>query len=30
MKILPSDPCTDDEFLRRVYLDLTGLPPSSD
>ncbi|NIP97195.1 MAG: DUF1549 domain-containing protein, partial [Akkermansiaceae bacterium] len=27
MKILPSDLCTDDEFLRRVYLDLTGLPP---
>lgn len=28
MKILPSDLCTDTEFLRRVYLDLTGLPPS--
>ncbi len=28
MKILPSDLCTDEEFLRRVYLDLTGLPPS--
>jgi hypothetical protein len=27
MKILPSDVCTDEEFLRRVYLDLTGLPP---
>ena len=30
MKILPSDLCTDAEFLRRVYLDLTGLPPSSE
>ncbi|MEK9863503.1 MAG: DUF1549 domain-containing protein, partial [Verrucomicrobiota bacterium] len=28
MKILPSDLCTDTEFVRRVYLDLTGLPPS--
>jgi WD40 repeat protein/mono/diheme cytochrome c family protein len=28
MKILPSDLCTDAEFLRRVSLDLTGLPPS--
>ena len=27
MKILPSEICTDVEFLRRVYLDLTGLPP---
>lgn len=27
MKILPSDVCTDEAFLRRVYLDLTGLPP---
>ena len=27
MKILPSDLCSDEEFLRRVYLDLTGLPP---
>ncbi|MEE2825108.1 MAG: DUF1549 domain-containing protein [Planctomycetota bacterium] len=30
MKILPSGLCTDEEFLRRVYLDLTGLPPTSD
>lgn len=30
MKILPSGLCTDDEFLRRVYLDLTGVPPSSE
>ncbi|MCS1417411.1 MAG: hypothetical protein M2R46_05165 [Verrucomicrobia subdivision 3 bacterium] len=27
MKILPSDVCADVEFIRRVYLDLTGLPP---
>ena len=27
MKILPSDLCTDAEFLRRIYLDLIGLPP---
>jgi hypothetical protein len=29
MKILPSGLCTDEDFIRRVYLDLTGLPPSS-
>jgi len=28
MKIAPSEVCTDLEFIRRVYLDLTGLPPS--
>ncbi len=27
MKIAPSETCTDVEFIRRVYLDLTGLPP---
>jgi hypothetical protein len=27
VRILPSDLCTDAEFIRRVYLDLTGLPP---
>ena len=27
MKIKPSGLCTDAEFIRRVYLDLTGLPP---
>jgi hypothetical protein len=27
MKILPSESCTDAEFLRRVSFDLTGLPP---
>ena len=29
MKILPSGLCSDAEFLRRVYLDLTGLPPTA-
>lgn len=28
MKTLASDICTDEEFLRRVSIDLTGLPPS--
>ena len=27
VKVLPSDLCTDAEFVRRLYLDLTGLPP---
>jgi WD40 repeat protein len=30
MKIQPSDLCDDATFLRRVYLDLTGLPPTAD
>jgi mono/diheme cytochrome c family protein len=30
LRILPSDLCSDEEFLRRVHLDLTGLPPTSD
>lgn len=30
MKINPSDLCTDAEFIRRVYLDLTGQPPASE
>jgi hypothetical protein len=30
MQIEPSDVCTDGEFLRRIYLDLTGLPPSAE
>jgi WD40 repeat protein/mono/diheme cytochrome c family protein len=30
LKIQPSDLCTDAEFLRRVYFDLTGLPPTAD
>jgi WD40 repeat protein/mono/diheme cytochrome c family protein len=28
MKIAPSELCTDLEFVRRIYLDLTGLPPT--
>jgi hypothetical protein len=28
VKVLPSGLCTDAEFLRRVYLDLAGLPPA--
>ena len=28
VKILPSEACTDAEFLRRVSFDLTGLPPT--
>jgi hypothetical protein len=28
VKVLSSDVCTDAEFIRRVYLDLTGLPPA--
>ncbi len=30
LKIVPSNLCSDTDFLRRVYLDLTGLPPSSE
>lgn len=30
MKILQSGLCTDAEFVRRVHLDLTGIPPTSD
>ena len=30
MKIRPSEVCTDAEFIRRVQLDLTGLPPTSE
>jgi hypothetical protein len=30
MKILPSELCTDAEFIRRVSLDLTGLPPKTE
>jgi hypothetical protein len=29
VKVLPSGLCTDEEFVRRVYLDLTGLPPTA-
>jgi hypothetical protein len=28
IKVLPSGLCSDDEFVRRVYLDLDGVPPS--
>ena len=28
LKILPSELCTDEAFMRRVYLDLIGLPPT--
>ena len=28
MKILPSGLCDDDDFVRRVHIDLTGLPPT--
>jgi hypothetical protein len=27
LKILPSDVCSDSDFIRRISLDLTGLPP---
>ncbi len=27
VKVLPSDICSDADFVRRLYLDLTGLPP---
>ena len=30
MKIRPTGLCSDAEFLRRIYLDLTGLPPTAD
>lgn len=30
MKLLPSELCTDTEFVRRLYLDLTGLPPTAE
>lgn len=30
MKIQPSEVCTDTDFIRRVTLDLTGLPPTAD
>jgi hypothetical protein len=28
VRVLPSDVCTDGEFIRRAYLDLIGVPPS--
>ena len=28
LHLAPSDPCTDEQFLRRAHLDLIGLPPT--
>lgn len=30
LKILPAELCTDEEFVRRLYFDMTGLPPTLD
>lgn len=30
LRILPSGPCTDEEFLRRVTIDITGLLPTAE
>ena len=30
VKVLPSDLCSDADFVRRTYIDLTGLPPEPD
>ena len=30
VKVLPGNVCTDAAFIRRVFIDLTGLPPTSD
>ncbi len=30
MRIRPSEPCTDREFIRRVYLDVLGVLPTPD
>ena len=30
MKILPSEECSDADFVRRIYLDLTGLVPTAE
>jgi len=30
MKIQPSELCSDTDFIRRVYIDLSGLPPTAD
>ena len=30
MKILPSDLCSDADFVRRIYLDVTGRPPTAE
>ena len=30
VKVLPADVCSDSDFIRRLYLDMTGLPPEPD
>jgi hypothetical protein len=30
VKVLPANVCTDADFIRRIYLDLTGLPPQAE
>ena len=30
VKVLPSGLCTDSEFIRRIHIDLTGLPPTAE
>ncbi len=30
MKIQPSELCSDTDFIRRVYIDVTGVPPTAD
>ena len=30
MKLAPSNLCNDEEFVRRIYLDLAGLPPTAE
>ena len=30
VKVLPSELCSDADFVRRVYIDVTGLPPEPD
>jgi len=30
LRVLPSDVCTDEEFLRRVFIDITGTLPSAE
>jgi mono/diheme cytochrome c family protein len=30
LRIIPSDTCTDEQFIRRVYLDIVGLLPSTE
>ena len=30
VKVLAGDVCTDEDFIRRVFIDLTGLPPTVD